>query len=120
MAMPEKLTPEQERLMRLRERQLSVRDPQEKSRKFNQMAAERERKRDDSESLGEMWATIPNVWKGGLFGLVAGILLVILLPRYWVSPWALPVGIVLALVITIMAITVGRAIDLRNDIKKQL
>jgi hypothetical protein len=118
--MPEKLTPEQERLMRLRERQLSVRDPQEKSRKFNQMAAERERKRDDSESLIQMWATIPAVWKGGLFGVVVGVPLTILLPRYWESPWALPVGIILALVIAIMSITIGRAIDLKNAIKKQL
>ena len=118
--MPEKLTPEQERLMRLRERQLSVRDPQEKQRKFQQFAAERERKRDDSESLAQMWATIPSVWKWGLFGLLVGIPLVILLPRYWVSPWATPVGIILALVITIMALTIGRAIDLRNAIKKQL
>jgi hypothetical protein len=118
--MPEKLTPEQERLLRLRERQLSVRDPQEKQRKFNQMAAERERKRDDSESLIQMWATIPAAWKGGLFGLLVGVPLAILLPRYWDSSWALPVGIILALVITIMFITIGRAIDLKNAIKKQL
>jgi hypothetical protein len=96
--MPEKLTPEQERLMRLRERQLSVRDPQEKSRKFNQMAAERESKRDDSESLREMWATIPNVWKWGLFGLLVGILLVIIMPRYWISPWAPWISIIVAIV----------------------
>jgi uncharacterized membrane protein YraQ (UPF0718 family) len=118
--MPEKLTPEQERLMHLRERQLSVRDPQEKSRKFNQMAAERERKRDDSESLGEMWTTIPSVWKWGLFGLLVGILLVIILPRYWISPWATPIAIIVAIVLLIMAISIGRAIDLRDAIKKQL
>jgi hypothetical protein len=118
--MPEKLTPEQERLMRLRERQLSVRDPQEKSRKFNRMAAERERKRDNSETLGEMWATIPMVWKGGLFGFLIGGLLALLLQRYWTSPWAMPVGIILAILILLMAIIIGRAIDLRNQIKKQL
>jgi hypothetical protein len=118
--MPEKLTPEQERLMRLRERQLSVRDPQEKSRKFNRMAAERERQRDDSESLGEMWATIPSVWKGGLFGLAVGVPLAVLLPRYWDSPWAMPVGIIAAILLLIMSITIGRAIDLRDAIKKQL
>ena len=118
--MPEKLTPEQERLMRLRERQLSVRDPQEKSRKFNRMAAERERKRDDSESLGEMWATIPSVWKYGLFGLLIGGGLAFLLQRYWISSWATPVSIILVIGILLMAITIGRAIDLRDSIKKQL
>ena len=118
--MPEKLTPEQERLMRLRERQLSVRDPQEKSRKFNRMAAERERNRDDSETLGEMWATIPSVWKYGLFGFLRGGGLAILLPRYWISTWATPVGLILAIVILFTAISIGRAIDLRDEIKKQL
>jgi uncharacterized membrane protein YraQ (UPF0718 family) len=118
--MPEKLTPEQERLMRLRERQLSVRDPQEKSRKFNRMAAERERNRDDSETLGEMWATIPSVWKYGLFGFLIGGGLAFLLQRYWISTWATPVSIILAIGILLMAITIGRAIDLRDSIKKQL
>jgi hypothetical protein len=118
--MPEKLTPEQERLMRLRERQLSVRDPQEKQRKFNQMASERERNRDDSESLGEMWATIPSVWKWGLFGLVVGLLLIAILPRYWVSPWATPVSIIAAIALLAVSIIIGRAIDLRDAIKKQL
>jgi uncharacterized membrane protein YraQ (UPF0718 family) len=118
--MPEKLTPEQERLMRLRERQLSVRDPQEKSRKFNRMSAERERKRDESESLIEMWATIPSVWKYGLFGLLIGALLVAILPRYWISSWAMPVSIIAAIMLLLMAITIGRAIDLRDAIKKQL
>jgi hypothetical protein len=118
--MPEKLTPEQERLMRLRERQISTRDPQIKQRKFQQQAAEKERRHDQSESLGEIWATIPSVWKGGLFGLLVGIPLIILLPRYWVSDWATPAAVILALVITLMAITVGRATDLRNAIKKQL
>ena len=118
--MPEKLTPEQERLVRLRERQLSVRDPHEKQRKFQQFAAERERKRDDSETLGEMWATIPSVWKGGLYGLVAGGLLALLLQRYWISPWATPVSIILVIVLVLVGVTIGRAIDLRNEIKKQL
>jgi uncharacterized membrane protein YraQ (UPF0718 family) len=118
--MPEKLTPEQERLIRLRDRQLSVRDPHEKSRKFIQMAAKREREHDVSESLGEMWATIPSVWKWGLFGLVVGGLLIMILPYYWVSSWATPVAVIVAILLLIMFITIGRAIDLRDAIKKQL
>lgn len=118
--MPDKLTPEQERLKRLREQQISVRDPQIKQRKFQQQAAEKERRHDQSESLGEMWATIPAIWKGGLYGLLIGLPLIILLPRYWVSPWATPVGVIVTLVITLMGVTIGRAIDLKNAIKKQL
>lgn len=118
--MPEKLTPEQERLMRLREKQISARDPLVKQRKFQQQAAERERKHDTSESPLEMWATIPNIWKGGLYGLILGILLVIFLPRYWISSWATPVAAIAALALTVIFILIGQAIDLRDAIKKQL
>jgi uncharacterized membrane protein YraQ (UPF0718 family) len=118
--MPEKLTPEQERLMRLRERQLSVRDPQEKNRKFNRQAAERERKRDVSESLGQMWNTIPAVWRGGLIGLLLGGVAALFLQRYWLSPLAMPVSIILVIIIAIVGVIIGQAIDLRDNIKKQL
>ncbi len=118
--MPEKLTPEQERLMRLRERQLSARDPQEKSRKFNRIATERERKRDVSESLGEMWATIPAGWRWGLYGLLLGGGLAFFLQYFWISPWAMPVSLFLLITILIIAILIGRAIALRDEIKKQL
>jgi uncharacterized membrane protein YraQ (UPF0718 family) len=118
--MPEKLSPEQERLMRLRERQLSVRDPQEKQRKFQRMAASRERNRDVSVTIPEMWATIPQVWRWGLAGLVIGLIIAILLPRYWISPWANPAGIVAAIGLLMMSVTIGRALDLRDSIKKNL
>ena len=66
---------EQQRLMRLREKQISTRDPHIKTRKFNQYVAERERKRDKSLSLGEIWSVIPHVWKGGVLGLLIGLIL---------------------------------------------
>lgn len=118
--MPEKLTPEQERLIRLREKQLSVRDPHEKSRKFNKMAAERERKRDVSESLGEMWGTIPAIWRGGIIGFLLGGIVALLLQRYWASSLALLVGILLVVVFIVVGILIGQAIDLRDNIKRQL
>lgn len=118
--MPEKLTPEQERLMRLRERQLSVRDPHEKQRKFQRNSAERERRRDVSESLPQMWNTLPNVWRNGLFGLIIGILIFILLPRYWISTWATPVAVILGIAILMTLIIIGNALDLRDNIKKNL
>ncbi len=118
--MPEKLSPEQERLMRLRERQLSVRDPLEKQRKFQHMASERERKHDVSESLPQMWQTIPHVWRNGLFGLVSAILIFILLPRYWISSWAAPIAVILGAFILLICIMTGNALDVRDNIKKHL
>ena len=118
--MPEKLSPEQERLTRLRERQLSVRDPHEKQRKFQHNTAERERKRDVSVSPTEMWATIPNVWRGALLGLVGGILVFTLLPHYWISSWATPVAVILGVFLLATCVIIGNALDLRDNIKKNL
>jgi len=117
---PEKLSPEQERLMRLRERQLSVRDPQEKQRKFQRASAERERRRVVSVSLPEMWATIPHVWRGALLGLVGGILVFILLPRYWISSWATPIAVILGIFLIMTCVMTGNALDLRDNIKKNM
>jgi hypothetical protein len=118
--MPEKLTPEQERLMRLRERQLNVRDPLEKQRKFQHMSAERERKRDLSVSLPEMWATFPHVWKGALYGFLSGVLVFFLLPRFWTSDWATPVGAALGVFLLMTFVFTGNALDLRDNIKKNM
>lgn len=118
--MADKPNPEQERLMKLRERQLSTRDPHIKNRKFNEFAADRERRRDKSLSLAQMWAVIPHIWRGGLFGLVAGGILLAVLPRYWVSPWALPCAGAALLILMVLGIVIGRAFDLRDSIKKQL
>jgi hypothetical protein len=52
--------------------------------------------------------------------LVVGLLLIAILPRYWVSPWATPVSIIAAIALLATSITIGRAIDLRDAIKKQL
>ncbi len=118
--MPEKLTPEQENLRRLRERQLSARDPHEKQRKFQQFAAKRERNRNVGVSIPEMWATIPQIWRWGLGGLILAVVTAILLPRYWISEWANTIGIVLAIFILMMSFTIGKALDLRDNIKKNL
>jgi hypothetical protein len=113
-----KPNPEQERLMRLRERQLSTRDPHIKTRNFQQRAAERERKRDKSISLGEIWDVIPHIWKSGFFGLLIGLLLLAVVNKIWISEWATPVMAAVTIFCTILGIVVGRALDLRDEIKR--
>lgn len=118
--MPDQLTEEQKRLMRLRDRQVSARDPHIKTRKFNEYAAERERKRDKSFSVREAWGLIPQVAKVGFYGFVLGLVLLAYVTRHWDSPWALPVMLALTLIFTIVGIMIGQALDLRDKIKKQI
>ncbi len=118
--MPDQPTEEQKRLMRLRDKQVSARDPHIKTRKFNQYAAERERKRDKRFSWSEAWNVIPRVWKGGAFGLILGLLLLGFVIKAWVSPLALPIMLLVTLVFVIVGVIIGNALDLRDEIKKQI
>jgi hypothetical protein len=109
---------EQDRLKRLRERQLADRDPLVKQRQFQRTTTQRERKLSkQSYSLDKMWRDIPHVWKGFFYGLMLGLVAFLLIPTFWDSSWAITVSI-LALVISILfGVLVGQAIDTRENIK---
>lgn len=109
---------ELERLKRLRERQLTDRDPHVKQRQFQRTTTARERRLSkQSYSLGKMWKDVPHVWKGFFYGLVLGTLVLLILPFLWISPWAIPSAIIALVVFTIFGVVVGRAIDTRENIK---
>jgi|APIni6443716594_1056825.scaffolds.fasta_scaffold06670_3 hypothetical protein len=118
--MTNKPDPEQERLMRLRDKQISARDPLVKTRKFNQQAAERERKRNKSVSLVEFWTAIPQVVRSGFFGLLLGLVLLKIVTGIWISPLAMPIMVVITIVSTAMGAVIGNAIELRDNIKRHL
>ncbi len=118
--MADKPNPEQERLMRLRDKQVSARDPHIKTRKFSQQTAERERKRDKSISPAELWALIPQVVRGGFFGLLLGLALLGLVTKYWISPYAMPIMIIVTVVCALVGVVIGNALDLRDNIKRNL
>lgn len=109
---------EQERLKRLRERQLADRDPHIKQRQFQQSSVQRERRLSkQSYSLGKMWQDIPYVWKGFFYGLLLGLVAFLVIPIFWLSPWAFPISLVILVVIILFGIVIGRAIDARENIK---
>ena len=111
---------EQERLRRLRERQLADRDPSVKKREFQRSSIERERRAYKPESLRGIWAMIPHIWRGGFFGLLVGLGAVIAIPLYWISSWALPVAFVVLLFAVFMGIMIGRGLDSRDEIADNL
>ncbi len=111
---------EQERLRRLRERQLTDRDPLDKQRKVQRTTAVRSRKAMRSFSFKESLSAIPQVWKGAFIGLLVGLVVVFVLPLLWASPYALVVGILATMISTIFGVVTGNALDLRDDIKKDM
>jgi hypothetical protein len=108
---------EQERLRRLRDRQVAARDPQTKQRQLHGKIARKQRSSVASFSLGRIWSEIPNFWKGAFFGLAIGAIGIAVVPLVWVSPWALPCAGVIALFLAILGMIIGRAADTRDSLR---
>ena len=108
---------ELERLRRLRERQLTDRDPLVKQRQFQRSSAEREKRLKKPYSLGKMWKDIPHAWKGFFYGSLLGTLVLLIVPIFWISPWAIPCSASTIVVFAILGVMLGRAIDTREKIK---
>jgi hypothetical protein len=109
-----------ERLRRLRDRQLSDRDPLVKQRKFQRASAQREQRYRKPYSLGKMWKDIPHAWKGFFYGLLLGTVVLLVIPMFWISPWAIPCSAAAIVVFAMFGVMLGRAIDARENIKDLL
>jgi hypothetical protein len=115
--MPNNLDPEQERLIRLRERQLSTRDPGIKKKKFNNILTDRERKTKNTLSIGRVWNVIPHIWRGVFYGIVIGLITMAVLPSIWISDKAWLVSIISTAVFIVMGVLIGSALDYRDNLK---
>ena len=109
---------EQERLKRLRDRQLSDRDPQVKQKQVQHTITRRERQaRGQHYTLGEAWRTIPHVYRSPLIGFVVGVFITFFLPYAWNSSWAVIVGGIATLLLVIAGVVIGQALDLRDNLR---
>lgn len=108
---------EQERLKRLRDRQLADRDPFEKQKRFQGTYSRREsRSRSKRYTLGEAWKTIPYIYRSPLIGLLIGVCITILLPLVWESIWAFWSGVIATVFLIIIGVVIGQALDVRDDL----
>lgn len=111
---------EQERLKRLRNRQLADRDPLVKQRDFQHSSSLREKRARKPFSFSKAWADIPHVIKFPFYGLLLGVITVIVLPYVWNSKWTLVASIGVTVIFIIFGVIIGNALDLRDDIKDNL
>ena len=109
---------EQERLRRLRDRQLAARDPHSKARKLHGGISRKQRQSVEPFSLGKIWSEIPHMWRYAFYGFALGALGVAVLPLVWKSPWAVPCAAASALILAIFGLFVGRAADARDSLKE--
>jgi hypothetical protein len=109
---------EQERLKRLREHQLTDRDPHVKQRQFQRITAQKERRaRGRRYTLGEAWRTIPHIYRSPFIGLLLGLVVLLLLPALWDSPWAFWTGLGATVFFILIGLFTGRAQDVQEDLK---
>jgi hypothetical protein len=113
-------SPEQDRLKRLRDRQLAARDPQAKRNKLYKGIAARHRRAAQPFSIGRMWSEIPHRWRGVLYGLLLGTAAFIAVPIFWHSPWAAPCSGVSIPALGVLGFLLGRALDARDSLNELL
>jgi len=112
---------EQDRLKRLRERQLTDRDPLVKQKQFQQTTAQKERKeRGKRYTLGDAWRTIPNIYRSPFIGLLLGLVAMFAIPAVWDSPWAFWAAFGATVFFVFIGILMGRAQDIRENLKDSL
>lgn len=112
---------EQDRLKRLRERQLTDRDPLVKQRQLQKTTAQKERKaRKKRYTLGEAWRTIPHIYRSPFIGLVMGLAVMFILPILWNSEWAFWVGLGVTVFAVMLGLMAGRAQDIRDELRDSI
>ena len=111
---------ETERLKRLRQKQLTDRDPLVKQRKFQHESMVKEKRMRKPFSFKKAWSDIPHSIRTPLYGLIIGVLVIVILPNFWNSPYAIFAGAGVTIFLIIFGFIVGNSLDLRDDIKKHI
>ena len=108
---------EVERLRRLRDRQISLRDPGVKQRKVQHQVATRRRDSREPFKFSKIFTDVPKVITWTLAGLLLGIVVVIVLPYFMHTEWVTIASIAAAAVLTFFGAAFGQAIDTRNRLR---
>ena len=111
---------ESERLKRLSQKQLADRDPLVKQRKFQHDSVVKEKRLQKPFSFRKAWSEIPHSIRIPFFGLIVGVVVIVLLPNFWVSPYAIFTGLGITILLMIFGFVVGNSLDLRDDIKRHI
>ena len=111
---------EQERLKRLREKQLQARDPLVKQRQFQHSSSVKEKRMRKTFSMSKAWKDIPHIVKMPFYGLILGVIVIFTLPMLWNSPYAIYAGVGATLLFIVFGAIMGNSFDLRDEIKDHI
>ena len=109
---------ERERLQRLRDRQLSARNPRKSDDRLMRQVARRGRRRQKKVTFGEMLRDLPHKWRGLFIGIVAGMLLWIVLDFLAEGVWVDAAGVLAIVFLAFFGFVMGRAFDVRDELRR--
>ena len=107
---------ELERLMRLRDRQLSARDPGAKEREIQRKVAARRRRAKKQITFQEMLTDVSKKWQGIIIGAIVGMVISIVLTLTVEASWTGLAGLLAVLGLAILGFFFGQAFDVRDEL----
>ena len=111
---------ESERLKRIRERQLTDRDPLAGERKFQRVTSVKEKRMRKPFSLKKEWKAVPHVIKVPLYCLILGVIIMAAFIKLWDSPYALYAGAGAIVILLLFGVASGTVMDYNDKIKDHL
>ncbi|MGD8632711.1 MAG: hypothetical protein PVF85_04015 [Anaerolineales bacterium] len=108
---------EVERIRRIRDRQIQMRDPQIKQKKLQRTISKRRRSRLESFDFTRLFSELPKLITGTLLGVLIGLLALVILPYFVKTDWVDYLGLGILIFTTFMGAAFGRAIDARDSLR---
>ena len=108
---------EQERLRRIRDRQIQLRDPQKNVNDLQHSISRRRKRSVTRFSFRTMISETPNKFLGLVLGLLIGVLVLIIVPDFVDPPWGDIIGFGAIVFMAILGFMLGQAMDVRDNLK---
>lgn len=106
-----------ERLKKLRDQQLTARDPHKGTRTSMQAASEHMRKRRKFK-LAQVWKEMKKVYQGLIIGLIFGTVLGVIIGFVWPTSTGAIVALLGLLIPTTFSVIIGAGMDWRDEMRR--
>ncbi|MGD8553626.1 MAG: hypothetical protein PVG02_08195 [Anaerolineales bacterium] len=106
-----------DRIRRIRDRQIQMRDPQIKQKKLQKNIARRRHSRIEAFDITRLFSDLPKLITGTLVGMLLGLLVMLILPYLIKADWVDYLSLGVLAFTTFMGAAFGRAIDARDSLR---
>jgi hypothetical protein len=108
---------EVERFKRIRDRQISSRDPQTKQRRLQRGIAQKRQRSVKRFSFLAFWREVSHKARGTLIGAILGMVVLFVLPQFVEAYWVDLAGVAAIIIFAIVGFMFGQALDTRDSLQ---